>query len=211
MVIGLAFAYVLRRRKAHLSQFAPISKAVAIAVLVLASLMMFEKSERFLNEKTVDTSEGATATADEITRRSSQGGSEFEPTVVKNPLQFPLGAFTVLYRPLIIEAHTARAALAGIESTFLLLLTLVRLPWILAAFKGVRRHPYVIFAAVYTGLFIIGFSAVANFGLLVRQRSLLMPLAVVFLCIPPVRNRLTSPKNKNRNPASQLRVNTFGS
>ncbi|MGH2787267.1 MAG: hypothetical protein ACRDJV_05075 [Actinomycetota bacterium] len=191
MIIGVAFAFVLRRRKEHLSQFAPISKAVAMAALVLASLMFVGKSEQFLNDRTVDTSEGVDSTADEITRRSSQGGSEFVPTVIRSPAEFPVGAFTVVYRPLLIEVHTSRALLAGLESGFLLVLTLIRIPWIIAAFRSFRRQPYVVFAAVYSALFIVGFSAVANFGLLVRQRSLLMPVFLVFLAIPP-------PKRKQR-------------
>lgn len=184
MIIGVAFAFVLRRRKEHLSQFAPISKAVAIAALVLASLVFVGKSEEFLNERGVDTSEGAGATSDELTRRSSQGGSEFQPTVIRSPVEFPLGAFTVIYRPLLIEAHTSRALLAGLESSFLLAITLWRLPWIIAAFKSVRKQPYVIFAVVYSALFIVGYSTVANFGLLVRQRSLLMPVLLILVSIP---------------------------
>jgi len=189
MLIAVAFAFLFRRRKEHLSQFAPVTKAVWLAGLILASLLFVSKSEEFLNERTVDTTEGVDATFDELTRRSSQGGSQFTPTVIKSPVEFPVGAFTVLFRPLIVEAHTSRALLSALEGTLLLLFTIYRLPWILAAIKSLRKQPYVMFAGVYTVLFIIGYSTVGNFGLLVRQRSLLMPLFVLFFCIPPLNRR----------------------
>jgi hypothetical protein len=47
-----------------------------------------------------------------------------------------------------------------------------------------RRQPYVAFAFLYCGLFIVGFSALANFGLLARERVMLLPIYLVLFCIP---------------------------
>ena len=98
---------------------------------------------------------------------------------------------TVLFRPLIVDAHNVQALISGIEGTFLLLFSVVRYKWILAAIGSIRRQPYVAFAIGYTGLFIVAFSSVANFGLLARERTQLLPFFLVLLTIPPpsVRDR----------------------
>ena len=79
----------------------------------------------------------------------------------------------------------ALEALVAIEGGFLALFTLIRIPWIVAALKSIRRQPYVLFSLVYAALFIYAFSAFANFGLLVRERVQLTPLFLVLLCVPP--------------------------
>jgi hypothetical protein len=52
------------------------------------------------------------------------------------------------------------------------------------AIRSMRTIPYVAFALVYSAGFIIAFSSIANFGILVRQRVQLLPLYVVLLSIP---------------------------
>ena len=48
------------------------------------------------------------------------------------------------------------------------------------------------FGLVYTFAFIYAFSSIANFGILARQRSQLLPLLLVVLCLP------MNPKAKRR-------------
>lgn len=188
LAVALAFGYVFLRTRHQLRQLAPIVKTASLSVLIMLSLFLVARSEDFLEERNVATDQGISRTLDEITRRSSQGGSEFVPSVLKSPLQAPMAAFTVLFRPLITEAHTPRAMGSALEGMFLILLMLIRIPWMISALKNLRRRPYVVTALVFTGLFVFALSSVANFGLLVRQRSLVLPLAMVFLSIPPKRS-----------------------
>ncbi|MGH2747962.1 MAG: hypothetical protein ACRDKB_08575 [Actinomycetota bacterium] len=187
LAVGLAFGYVFLRTRDRHRELAPIVKVLSLSVLVVLSLILVARSEEFLEERDVSTDEGVTSTLGEVTRRSSQGGSEFVPSVLKSPLQAPMAMFTVLFRPLVFEAHTPRALMSALEGMFLFGLALIRLPWILSALKNLRHRPYVMAAFVYTGAFVFAFSSLANFGQLVRQRSLLLPLAVLFLCIPATR------------------------
>src|SRR5439155_21515371 len=119
------------------------------------------------------------------TQQTSTGGSEFAPASVLSPRQAPLAIFTVLYRPTVFDAHNFQALLAGLEGTLLLFLTLKRWRWVWSSVKSFRRQPYVAFAAAYTGMFVIAFSSIANFGILARERVQLLPLMFVFLAIPP--------------------------
>jgi vacuolar-type H+-ATPase subunit H len=72
----------------------------------------------------------------------------------------------------------------ALEGTFLLLFSIVRIRWLVAAVKSSRRQPYVAFALLYTLLFVVGFSTVANFGLLARERVQLLPMYLVLFTIP---------------------------
>ena len=46
-----------------------------------------------------------------------------------------------------------------------------------------RRYPYLMVALIVILLFVIAFSTIGNFGLLVRQRSTILPLVLVPLCL----------------------------
>ena len=85
----------------------------------------------------------------------------------------------------IFEAHNVTAGAAALETTFLLVLSIVRIRWIWGGIRSFRRRPYVAMALVYTGLFVLAFSGFANFGLLARERVQLLPFFLVLLVIPP--------------------------
>jgi hypothetical protein len=46
--------------------------------------------------------------------------------------------------------------------------------------------PYLVFAALCVVTFGVAFSSIGNLGILVRQRSLILPLLLVFWCVPPI-------------------------
>jgi hypothetical protein len=188
--VGLALvaAYLVRRPGAKLGQLAPLAKLIGLAGLVAVAFLLVRDVDRFLHESRVETTQGLGGIAEQITTRSQSGGSEFVPhPVVTQPEQAPLAAFTVLFRPLVTEAHNLQALAASLETSFLLLLSLVRLPWLVAAVGSIRRQPYLVFAAAYVGFSIAALSIVANFGLLARQRTLLIPLYLALFVVPPRR------------------------
>ena len=57
----------------------------------------------------------------------------------------------------------------------------------------VRRQPYVVTAITFVAVFIFGFSSFANFGLLVRQRSQVLPFFLVILAVPTADWRTSHP------------------
>jgi hypothetical protein len=59
----------------------------------------------------------------------------------------------------------------------------VRLPSLRAALTHARRTPYLLNCWVLTILYAATFSSFANFGLLVRQRSLVLPAFFVLLSV----------------------------
>ena len=55
-----------------------------------------------------------------VADRTSEGRSEFHPTPVNSPVQFPLGAFTVFFRPMPYETHSPQEILTALEDVALL-------------------------------------------------------------------------------------------
>lgn len=185
--VALAAGYILRRPREELRQLAPVAKAMSMAVVAIVAAVVVMRTESFLQEHGVETERGVAGVQRSITARSSEGGSFFAPSILQSPIQAPRAIVTVLFRPFPFEVHNTQALFASLESAFLLTLALVRIPWGLAALKSLRRQPYVALCLVYTAIFIVAFSSMANFGNLVRQRVQVLPFVLVFLCIPPKR------------------------
>jgi hypothetical protein len=130
--------------------------------------------------------EGSTTdqVAAETTRRTTSGGSAFESRPVRTPVDFLHAAVTVPFRPFPPEAPNRQAQLASLEGLFFLALIALSLPRLVDLPRLIMRRPYVAMAAAYSVGFIIAFSNVGNFGILVRQRAQLLPFLVVLLCLP---------------------------
>jgi hypothetical protein len=57
---------------------------------------------------------------------------------------------------------------------------------LLGLLRRLRDEPYYMVAIAYTAMFIFAFAAIANFGILTRQRVQLIPFVFVLLSAPPV-------------------------
>ena len=187
--VGIASGHLVGEsgRRSHLSARARTGALLAAATAVACIIPW---GRRFLNDRRVS-AEGVRSVLEQVTRRTAWGGSRFDPPMVKSPALAPLGPATVLFRPHLLEAHNLQARVAAAEATFFLLLTIARLRWALTAIGHARRQPYVAVALAYSCLFTAGHSAFANFGLLSRQRSQLLPLYFVLLSVPPRRRSWT--------------------
>ena len=148
-------------------------------------LLVISTREYFEASRVVSADEGVLSTLTAIERRTAQGGSEFEPFVVDSPAVLPAATVTVLFRPFIIEAHTAQGLATALEGAVLAILCIARWRWALAAVTSVRRQPYVLFAMVFTAAFVVVFSSIANFGILARERVQVIPFLLVLFSVPP--------------------------
>jgi hypothetical protein len=193
MGVGLAVAFIFRRSREELRQLAPIAKSLSMVVVAIIAVVVVVRTERFLSDSGVETERGVAGVQYSLTARSSEGGSYFAPSILQSPVQAPLAVLTVMFRPLPPEAHNATSLAASLENSFLLLFALIRIPWMIAALKSVRRQPYIALAIVYTIIFIVAFSGFANFGNLVRQRVQVLPFFIALLCVPPKRKEPVQP------------------
>jgi hypothetical protein len=186
VAIALVVGYLFRLPRAEPGRMLLLGKAVTLLVLGIMALFVLIRTDQFLEANAGVKLQGGVGTLLESTaERTSIGGSQFTPSVLESPVRAPVAVVTVLYRPLVIEAHNLQALATAAEGTLLLAFTLTRIRWLLAALRSIRRQPYVAFVLAYVALFIVAFSSIANFGLLARERVQVLPLALVLLTIPP--------------------------
>jgi hypothetical protein len=188
-IVGFAvlLAYLVRRSPDGSSSLVPIGKFVVLLILGAGMVFAVGQLESFFGVDEFD-AEAVQTTLDEVTRRTGQGGSEIgaASSTDLNPSRFPEAFVGVLFRPFPWQVNNVQAALAAAES--LLLMVLFATSWrrIAGAAAGVLRAPYVVLCVAYTVLFVYGFSAFSNAGILVRQRVQVLPFALTLVCLPPL-------------------------
>lgn len=101
-----------------------------------------------------------------------------------NPIFYPRDIYNVLFNPMLFNAHGAARILAALENTVLLVLIVVSLPRLRMVLRASRQRPYVLMTLIYSVAFIYAFAALGNLGLIIRERTLLLPLLIVPLAIP---------------------------
>ncbi len=171
------------RGGAHRRQRGRLGSAVLLVALLLAGSTLIGVAEDFFGLDSLNT-QTAQEQLDETTRRSGEGGSTFTSLSPNNPVGFALSGVTVLFRPFPFEVGNAQALLTSLEGLALLALGALSLRRLVSLPRELLRRPYVAFAVVYTFAFIYAFSSLVNFGILARQRSQLLPVLFVVLCIP---------------------------
>lgn len=117
----------------------------------------------------------------DVSERTATGGSEIEGSAVGSPAQLPGAVIKVLYRPLIFEASSLQQMASALEGTILLGITIWKFPTMWRRKRLIREKAALMMAFFYTGGFIIGFSAILNFGILARQRIQVLPLLLLLL------------------------------
>jgi hypothetical protein len=183
--VAIVVAYFARKPRSELGPLAFFGKALILAGLVAVAAVLIRNTEEFLSQSRVNTDLDARSLSADIVDRTQTGGSEFTPyPILESPANATLAVPTVLFRPLLFEANNIQSGLAALEGSFLLVLAIFRLRSVLAAIASIRRQPYLAFALTYSALSIVALSLVANFGILARQRTLLLPFALALVWAP---------------------------
>lgn len=178
-----------------------LRKTIGVLIALAAVSILATQSAEFLGIDDLD----AAAVGDRIdwaSGQTEQGGSSFQPLPLTHPLGVPAAFVTLLFRPFPWEASGVAMLLQSAEGLGLIALcwwrrsSLRRIPGL------VRSNPYVAFALLFTIAYIIAFSGFGNFGIIARQRTLMLPLALLLLALPPERAawRPSQRPSTNRGP-----------
>jgi hypothetical protein len=224
VLAALAVSFLFRRTGRRKPIFGPAARLMVVGVMVGAmAFVLGQAVERFIPRDSAPvSSQGAGVASDpaaqdgpsavddisvllnRATGGTDEGDSLIDRPLPNNPLEYPAAAFTVLFRPTLIEISSATIAIAALETTVLLAL-------FIASWKRLRnvpamafRRPYVLFCIVYTGVFAFAWSSFSNLGALSRQRVQVWPFVLLLLAIPVVLEKATQRQREQRH-RSRLR------
>jgi hypothetical protein len=170
-----------------------VRRANSALLLVLAVLALVGLATFALNYLSAGNEDAAAPVGDRIdeifaetSRRSSQGGSSFTPMRIDGPQDWPLAITRTLTRPLLFEARSTAELMPAVETTVLLGLALAGWRRLANLPRLAVSTPYLVFSLAVLVMFGLVFTPIGNLGILTRQRSLVLPLLVLPLCLPPL-------------------------
>lgn len=163
-----------------------ISKAIGVVVMGASAVLLTSQSASFLGIDDLSV-QAVSDTVTSASEQASEGGtSAFDSSPASSPADIPGAVVTVLFRPFPWEAHNAQMLIQSLEGLLLIVLTVRAWPQLRRLPTILRRTPYVTFALTYTSAFIWAFSGFGNFGILARQRVLMIPFFLILLALPSV-------------------------
>jgi hypothetical protein len=200
LVIAFAVALVIGRRQTRPGAVTPgsVGKIAGLVVILVLGSVLATRTADLLKANDVGSSVDAALLQNST--RTSQGGSAFHAPNPKNPIGYVEAAVTVVFRPFPIEAHGLESIASSIEGLFLLALALASWRRLASIPRQLRGSPYTMLAIAYMLMFVFAFGTIANFGILARERSQLMPFVFVLLCVPlvPKATRATRVRRSSR-------------
>jgi hypothetical protein len=184
---------------------------LAIGVVSTSVSSMFQEQDTQSIALSSDGSSGGTASQLETTlERTSRGNSEFTPPAATSPEKLPFAVVSVLLRPFPWEAHSLNSLISAAEGVLLGLLLLTSIRRIRHLPALAMRRPFLVFVASFVLVFSIAFSFVGNFGILARQRSQMLPAALVVLALPVALMKQRRPEPDDEEGDEQGEVPTSG-
>ncbi len=164
-----------------------LSRVGAVATVLVMGALLAPRVATYLEVDDVGGS-GFGQALEQTAERTDEGGSAFEPADINSIVDYPVAFVTVLFRPFpneVTNGQAAVSALEGIVLVGLLALSIQRLRRLPIQFI---KEPYVATAVAYTLMFVYVFAFVANFGILTRQRTQVLPFIFVLVALPLVRS-----------------------
>jgi hypothetical protein len=164
-----------------------IAKAGAIVVLLVAMSVFASRTADYLGIENLhpDTTQ---ETFDATRQNTSEGGSRFSPADAASPIGYPQAAVTILFRPFPFEARGSDQLASALEAMGLLLLTIVSWRRLVSVPSRLRAQPYVALSLAFVLVFFFVFAVISNFGILARERTMLLPFAFVLLSLLALRS-----------------------
>jgi len=200
LAVAFAVALLVGRRADRPGSLTPaaIGKVAGLVVVLALGGYLATRTADLLNAQDINTD--VTSALATNANRTGQGGSNFSASNPQNPLGYAQAAVTVLFRPFPFEAHGMESLLTSLEALGLLALAIAGWRRLLSIPKRVRPEPYVALAIAFVLMFIFAFGTIANFGILARERSQMMPYVFVLLSLTAV--AATAKRETPRAPVS---------
>jgi hypothetical protein len=185
MLTALVVALVIGRgqpRPARALTPASVAKGATIVLLLVGMSVVATRTADYLGIKNLHPS--STSQAFEETRANTrEGGSRFAPADAASPIGYPQAAVTILFRPFPFETHGSDQFVTSLEALGLLLLMIASWRRLLSVPSRLRTQPYVALSLAFVLVFFFVFAVISNFGILARERTMMLPFVFVLLSV----------------------------
>jgi hypothetical protein len=181
-IIGLIVRSLLRGRQSLLMRLLTVALMGAAAGLLVNRGLAYAGVVDFSVEAALNAVVSQSSQVFDEGRQSSN----FTPPEVMTPVWIPAAFVTVLFRPFVWEAHNLQALVQSIEGAMLGFLLLVMFPRLLYGLARQWNNPLVVYSIVFIVLGVIALSTLGNFGLLARQRAVILPFVFFIVAAAPV-------------------------
>jgi hypothetical protein len=189
VTLAAAAAYAAGRTRRRGAESASLFKPIGLVIVGFLVVFTVSQGAKSLGLPSLSL-ESVQAELDKTTESTQQGSARFSNGGNSlSPLHLPQGAMTVLLRPFPWEVSTGLQILASLEGVALMGFIVYRRSSVAMSLRQIRSSPFLFYCWTLTLLYAVSFQAFANFGLLVRQRSLVLPALYVLLCLDPSRAR----------------------
>jgi hypothetical protein len=196
VVPAAVIAYALgRTRTRHDPTLKPsIVKPIGLVVLVFVAVFAVTQGAKSLGLPSLSLT-SINAELEATAESTGQGASAFDSGDASvSPVGLPRGMVTVLLRPFPWEVSSGLQILAALEGVALVGFMVYRRQSLLRSLRELRTTPFVLYCWTLVLVYSLMFQAFANFGLLVRQRSLVLPALYVLLCLESHREERRLPE-----------------
>jgi hypothetical protein len=172
LAIAFIFPHMFGANRTGLSGLA--LKIVGIPVLVGLTVLLVMRAQTYVEMRDFS---GGKAVVMQVARSNAEaGGSTYGESLAARLALSPF----LLIRPFPFEARNLQAGVASLEGLGLLVLFVRRRKVVYRTLSRLRSNPFAMFLVLYTVEFTIIFAAATtNFGLLSRQRVMLLPFALM--------------------------------
>lgn len=187
LVLALVLALVVRGVGKRASR--PATFAIGLLVVGVLVWFLLPRAIAFIGLEELSP-EGIFSTLQIRQSLSYRGGSAFQVMDITNPLTFPMAMITLLFRPFPWEAHNVQALIQSLEGVLVMGLILWRIKSLGRAVASSISNAYLRYILIYIIGFVIAFSIVSNFGIVARERAMMLSFFFMLIAYaPPVRGK----------------------
>lgn len=187
-LVGAAFAFVqglLLPESGRFQRRRGGRFALAVVSLALMSAVAYSAVNRLgLSKDGGDFLTGLDSALNRAATMSETGGSAFTPINAKNPVLWPWAIVRTLTRPLPTDVNSLSAVFPALETSAFLIALVAARRRLANIGACLRRSTFLAYCLATSAVFGLVFSAFGNLGILVRQRSLVVPYLLLLLCLP---------------------------
>jgi len=156
-----------------------LGKLLGVLLLAGGTLLLARQAQAFLQMEQISQ---APQVLERVASNNYMGGSAFGGglSLAYRLVNVPF----LFFRPWPWEVHSLQAVIAAAEGLLLLAIFVRRRRDFYAAVREWRSKPFVLFVVLFAFQFSVVMSlAITNFGLLTRERVMLMPFAMMLFCV----------------------------